>query len=116
MNDFARALRKNTTDAERLLWSRLRRRQLANYRFRRQRPIGPYVCDFICLEASVIVELDGSQHADQMAYDAHRDAFLRFYGYRVQRFWNAGVLARTDTVIDTIFEALHRKEIDGRLD
>jgi very-short-patch-repair endonuclease len=113
---FARTLRKTATDAERLLWSRLRRRQLANYRFRRQRPIGPYVCDFICLEASLIVELDGSQHADQMTYDARSDALLRFYGYRVLRFWNADVLARTDTVLDTIFEALHRKEMDGRFD
>jgi len=116
MKHFARTLRDNATDAERLLWGRLRRRQLANCKFRRQRPIGPYVCDFVCLEASVIVELDGSQHVDQMAYDARRDAFLRFYGYRVLRFWNADVLARTDTVLDTIFEALNHREMDGRFD
>ena len=60
MNDFARLLRKNPTDAERLLWSKLRRRQLGQFKFRRQRPIGPYICDFVCVEAQVIIELDGT--------------------------------------------------------
>jgi very-short-patch-repair endonuclease len=116
VNYFARHLRKNATDAERLLWSRLRRRQLGNWRFRRQRPIGPYVCDFVCLEASLIVELDGSQHAKQMTYDANRDAYLRHYGYRVLRFWNGDVMARMDNVLETIFEALQSKDMDGRFD
>lgn len=116
MNDFARHLRKNATDAERFLWSRLRRRQLGNWHFRRQRPIGPYVCDFVCLEARLIVELDGSQHAEQMTYDAIRDAYLRHYGYRVLRFWNGDVMVRMDDVLETIFEALHRKDMDGRFE
>jgi very-short-patch-repair endonuclease len=116
VNRFARSLRKNATDAERILWSRLRRRQLDGFRFRRQRPFGPYVCDFICLEAGLIVELDGSRHAGQMAYDARRDDFMRSYGYRVIRFWNGDVLSRIDVVTETIFEALRRKEMDGRLD
>ena len=109
-------LRKNATDAERLLWSHLRWRQLSGFRFRRQRPFGPYVCDFICLEASVIIELDGSQHVEQAAYDSRRDAFLRSYGFRVLRFWNGDVLAKPDVIAETIFEALHRKEMDGRFD
>jgi len=113
---FARKLRKNLTEAERRLWSRLRRRQLDGYKFRRQHPIGIYVCDFICLEVRVIVELDGSQHLDRAPEDLHRDAFLRAAGFRVLRFWNGDVLTRTENVVETIFEALRRREIDGRLD
>jgi very-short-patch-repair endonuclease len=113
---FARKLRQNLTEAERRLWGRLRRRQLDGYKFRRQHPIGIYVCDFICLEARVVVELDGSQHLDQAPHDLHRDAFLRAQGFRVRRFWNGDVLARTENVLETIFEALHREELDGRFD
>ena len=116
MNHFAKVLRHNATDAERLLWSRLRRRQLDGFRFRRQRPIGNYFCDFVCLSDRLIVELDGSQHVEQAGYDAERDAFLRSNGYRVLRFWNGDVMARLDTVLETIFEALQQEEIDGRLD
>ena len=116
LNEFARHLRQSATDAERLLWRHLRLNRLSNFRFRRQRPIGPYVCDFACLKSRLIIELDGSQHAENATYDAKRDAFLRANGFRVLRFWNADVLHRTDTVLDTIFEALHREEMDGRLD
>ena len=114
MNDFARLLRKSPTDAERLLWSKLRRRQLGDFKFRRQRPIGPYICDFVCVEAQVIIELDGSQHVDYTGYDTRRDAILRSNGYRILRFWNADVMHRTDSVLEIIFEAMHRKEMDGR--
>jgi very-short-patch-repair endonuclease len=114
MNDFARQLRWNATDPERLLWKHLRRRQIDGFRFRRQRPFGPYVCDFVCLEAKLIVELDGSQHVERTDYDAQRDAFLRSCGYRVLRFWNGDVTANTTGVLDTIFEALRRPEMDGR--
>jgi very-short-patch-repair endonuclease len=65
MNDFAKQLRNNATTPERRLWSRLRGRQLGGFRFRRQRPIGNYVCDFVCLSEAVVVELDGSQHIEQ---------------------------------------------------
>jgi very-short-patch-repair endonuclease len=116
MNDFARVLRKNATDAERYLWSRLRLRQLNGFRFRRQRPIGPHVCDFVCMEAFLIVELDGSQHAEQTAYDSVRDAFLRSHGFRVLRFWNVDLFKNVDSVLETIFEALHSPEMDGRFD
>ena len=116
MNDYARELRNNATDAERLLWHHLRRRQLNGFKFRRQRPIGRYVCDFVCLEASVVIELDGSQHVSQAPYDAKRDAFLRSNGFRILRFWNGDVLRRTDSIIETIYEALHRPEMDGRFD
>jgi len=115
MRRYVRDLRRNSTDAERILWSRLRRRQLAGVKFRRQHQVGLYICDFASPEAAVIVELDGSQHVEQMAYDCRRDDFLRSAGFRVLRFWNADVLARTDQVVETIFEALHRPEMDGRL-
>src|SRR5258708_39222428 len=82
---FARALRKSPTNAERLLWSHLRRRQLAGFKFRRQHSVGVYICDFACVEALVIVELDGSQHVEQSNYDARRDSFLRSNGFRVLR-------------------------------
>jgi adenine-specific DNA-methyltransferase len=113
---FARNLRRNATEAERLLWSRLRRRQLGGFKFRRQHQIGSYVCDFICLEAVVIVELDGSHHLDQAPYDLHHDAFLRRRGFRILRFWNVDVMAGIENVTETIFEALHRRDMDGRFD
>ncbi len=116
MNHFAKILRRNATDAERLLWSRLRGHQLAGFRFRRQRPIGNYVCDFVCLRDRIVVELDGSQHVEQGDYDVRRDGFLRSNGYRVLRFWNGDVMDRLDAVLETIFQALQHEEIDGRLD
>jgi very-short-patch-repair endonuclease len=115
-NDFARALRNDATDAERLLWVRLRLRQVDGFRFRRQRPVGTYICDFVCLRPRLIVELDGSQHVEQWAYDARRDATLRSYGFRVLRFWNGDVLSHTESVLETIYEALHRPKMDGRYD
>jgi very-short-patch-repair endonuclease len=116
MDPFVRALRKNPTDAEWHLWYQLRRRQLSGFKFRRQRPVGLYICDFVCLEASIVIELDGGQHVEQSAYDNRRDAFLRSQGFRVLRFWNQDVLARTDSVLETIYEALQRPEMDGRFD
>jgi len=116
VNRFARSLRKNQTEAERRLWNHLRARRVNGFKFRRQRPFGPYVCDFVCLEASIVVELDGSQHVMQSHYDARRDAFIRSYGFRVLRFWNTDVLLRTESVLETIYEALYHKEMDGRFD
>jgi very-short-patch-repair endonuclease len=110
VNRFARRLRKNPTDAEQHLWNQLRGRRLNGFKFRRQRPFGPYVLDFICLEARVAVELDGSQHAEHMTYDEHRDAFIRLYGFRVLRFWNGDVMSKTDIVLETICEAPSTRE------
>ena len=109
MRRYARSLRTNQTDAERLLWSRLRRRQLAGFKFRRQHQIGLYICDFACVEAGVIVELDGSQHAENLDYDLLRDRFLRSAGFEVLRFWNSDVLGRTDDVLDTIHAAVEQR-------
>ena len=73
-NTFARALRKSMTDAERKLWRGLRLRQMCGHKFRRQFPLGNYIVDFVCLEARLIIEVDGGQHADQKYGDAERDA------------------------------------------
>ncbi|WP_418116209.1 endonuclease domain-containing protein [Variovorax sp. NFACC27] len=102
----ARSLRATPTDAEAMLWHHLRDRRMANQKFRRQRPIGPYFADFACLEAKLIVELDGGQHAEAVAYDENRTRFMEAQGYRVLRFWNHEVLTQTDVVRERILQAL----------
>lgn len=114
MDDYARHLRNNATEAERRLWQHLRRRQLNGFKFRRQHAIARYICDFVCLEAGVVVELDGSQHAAQSPYDEQRDAFLKSNGFRVLRFWNGSVFSEPDAVVQTIFEALTGQDLEGR--
>lgn len=104
----ARELRTTQTDAEKRLWQHLRNRQLEGCKFRRQRPIGPYVADFICLDKTLIVEVDGGQHAEQIGYDAARTAFFEEQGYRVLRFWNNEVLSETEAVLEVIRSALDR--------
>ncbi|MGJ7525670.1 endonuclease domain-containing protein [Variovorax sp. GB1P17] len=102
----ARSLRTTPTDAEALLWYHLRDRRMADHKFRRQRPIGPYFADFACLEAKLIVELDGGQHVDAALCDENRTRFLEAQGYRVLRFWNNEVLTQTDAVRERILQAL----------
>lgn len=101
----AKEMRHAPTDAERQLWSRLRATRLSGWKFRRQQPIGPYIADFACLEARLIVEVDGSQHADS-ARDAARDEWLGAQGFRIMRFWNNEVLENEDGVLVTILAAL----------
>jgi len=102
----ARTLRSHLTDAEQVLWRHLRMRQIGGCKFRRQRPIGPYIVDFVCLEKKLIVELDGGQHAEQQRYDRSRDHWLNAQGFEVLRFWNDDVLTKTDDVKDAIYRAL----------
>jgi very-short-patch-repair endonuclease len=108
---FARAqtLRAASTEAERKLWYRLRDRRLGGTKFVRQAPVGPYYADFVCRACKLIVEVDGSQHADS-AHDGKRDAILIALGYRVLRFWNADVLGSIEDVCETIVAA-----VEGRL-
>ena len=89
---FARELRSQSIGAERLLWSKLRNRQLNGFKFRRQIPMGRYAVDFLCEEARLIIELDGGQHGDAISYDEIRTEWLNEKGYRVVRFWNNDVL------------------------
>ncbi len=97
----ARALRRRPTMAEQLLWTHLRNRGLAGAKFRRQAPVGPYVADFLCAEARLVVEVDGGQHAENAA-DAARDAWLGENGYSVGRYWNNDVLGTIEGVLEDI--------------
>ncbi|MDP2828584.1 MAG: DUF559 domain-containing protein [Sulfuricellaceae bacterium] len=107
--EFARTLRKSSTDVENLLWQLLRRNQLLGYGFRRQHPLGPYFLDFYCHQAKLAVELDGGQHAEsgQQAHDERRSAYLAAQGVTVLRFWNNEVLENTEGVLQTVFDWLH---------
>jgi very-short-patch-repair endonuclease len=103
----ARKLRSNLTDAEKYLWRHLRFRQISGHKFRRQRPVGPYIVDFVCLEKKLVVEVDGGQHAENQALDVRRDTWLRSQGYEVLRFWNDEVLTKIDGVKEVIFQTLN---------
>ncbi len=102
----ARALRNTPTGAEGRLWQQLRRRQLGGFRFRRQVPLAGYIADFVCPEAKLIVELDGGQHLEQLAYDQRRTEVLQALGFRVLRYWNDEVLQRMSAVLEDILRAL----------
>jgi len=105
-SSFARALRRNPPEAELRLWLRLRRRQLDGFRFRRQVPLGPYVVDFACLSARLVVEVDGGQHAWRHGEDATRMSWLEANGFRVLRLWNNEVFSNINGVLETIRGAL----------
>ena len=104
----ARALRKNSTDAERILWSELRDHRLNGVGFRRQVPIGNYIADFICHAAKLVIELDGGQHfSDQSEQaDAIRTAAIEAKGFRVLRFSNHDVMTNRAGVLETIATAV----------
>ena len=106
-NIFARSLRLNLTDAERILWAGLRDFKQAGLHFRRQAPFGKYIADFACHNAKLIVELDGDQHGadDAVIYDAERTTYLESCGYRVIRFSNGDVLRECQRVLDVILQA-----------
>lgn len=101
----AREMRKNPTEAERRLWSLLRAKRLAGWKWKRQQSLGRYIVDFVCLEARLIIEADGSQHIDS-AYDATRDAWIKAQGFSILRFYNNDILADTDAVATAILSAL----------
>jgi len=103
----ARRLRRAQTDAERILWGRLRGRQVEGAKFRRQHAIGRYIADFCCPERKLVVEVDGGHHAAQKVADQRRTVYLHERGYRVLRFWDTDVLVNTDTVLEGIAEALN---------
>jgi very-short-patch-repair endonuclease len=101
----AKRLRHALTEAELDLWQLLRSRQLSEMKFRRQVPIGPWIADFVCFEHMLIVEADGSQHADSHHDDA-RDADLRNRGFRILRFWNNDILCNPNGVLEKILNEI----------
>ncbi|MGH8077960.1 MAG: endonuclease domain-containing protein [Lysobacter sp.] len=104
-----RKLRNTPTDAEQRLWQHLKGRQLLDCKFRRQHPYGNFVVDFVCLERKLIVELDGSQHADTVVYDALRTELLQHAGFHVLRFWNNEVFDSIESVLEVIWLELQRR-------
>jgi very-short-patch-repair endonuclease len=107
ISPHAARLRRHMTDAERLLWSRLRARRLG-WKFRTQHSIGPFVADFVCLKRKLIVEADGGQHNEKA--DRARTAFLKKRGFRILRFWNHDILQNIDGVLETILLILAGKD------
>ena len=104
--NFAKRLRRDQTDAESVFWYNVRSRGLAGFKFKRQYPIAPYIVDFICIEAKLVVELDGGQHATQRFYDEKRTEFLEAQGYWVLRFWSNEVFTNRDGVLEAVLRAL----------
>lgn len=106
LTPLARELRRRQTDAEHMLWSHIKGSQLGGLKFRRQVPRGPYIADFVCEDALLIVELDGGQHGEPqgLAEDAIRTEYLERLGYRVLRYWNPDVLKNPLGLLDEILE------------
>ena len=105
---FAKQLRRRMTDAEVILWSRLRRKPVGGIQFRRQHPIGPYIVDFACAPAKLAIEIDGATHGSEaeIAYDRRRDAYLRAQGWRVVRFNNTDIYENLYGVVEAIYREL----------
>ena len=97
----AKNLRLHATDAERRLWYYLRAGRFMGLKFKRQKPVGPFIVDFICLELGLILEADGGQHG--IEHDRERDAWLRARGFLVLHFWNNDILENTDVVLERIW-------------
>ena len=106
LRDRARQLRRDQTDVESKLWSRLRARQLSGAKFRRQYPIGAFIADFCCYERRLVIELDGGHHAELGDADQSRTDFFVSQGYRVLRFWNNEVIENIDGVLGQIAHTL----------
>ncbi len=104
----ARELRRNETEAEQIIWSWLRNKQLNGVKFRRQQPMGDYIVDFISFDRNLIIEIDGGQHNDNhnADKDALRTKWLESHGFRVMRFWNNAVKENPEGVFDTLTLAL----------
>ncbi|MDR7150763.1 adenine-specific DNA-methyltransferase [Hydrogenophaga palleronii] len=102
----ARELRGQMTDAESLLWQHFKGRRFQGFKFRRQRALGPYILDFVCLEVGLVIEIDGGQHAEQQDYDQARTALIESQGLTVIRFWNHEVMNETPAVLEKIWQTL----------
>ncbi|MDE2093464.1 MAG: DUF559 domain-containing protein [Burkholderiales bacterium] len=104
----ARELRKSSPEAERAIWNALRNRQLDGHKFRRQHPVGAYFADFACIEAMLIVEIDGAQHfePEAMSADARRTVVLEAHGFHVMRFDDRQALTELEGVLTSILDWL----------
>ena len=105
LTSYAKTLRQNSTDAEKILWRHLRAKQMEGIKFRRQQPIEGYVVDFVSLEKRLIIELDGGHHAVIGDEDVVRDRCLSCNGFKVLRFWNHDVMQNREGVLETIRKA-----------
>lgn len=106
MKHLARAMRRRMTDAERVLWEHLRAHRMAGHKFKRQLVIEPYIVDFACIEAKIIIEADGGQHAFRTEADQRRTEHLTAMGYRVICFWSHEILTKTQSVLERIYQEL----------
>lgn len=106
VDNKAKALRCAETPAEKLLWGQLRRNAIDGHHFRRQAPIGPYIADFACLRAKLLIKLDGEDHVQRHLSDVRRDGHLTSDGYRILRFSNDAVHTNLEGVVQTIRNAL----------
>lgn len=115
--DLARNLRSHMTLPEQQLWAALRKRQVEGFRFRRQMPLWRYIADFVCLEARLVIELDGNHHRDpeQYAYDRERDQWMQQQQFHVLRFWNEQIIQELDSVLHRIRQALYHSYINTSL-
>ncbi len=111
LKPYSRTLRSNMTDAEQLLWSKLRRKQILGVQFNRQKPVAGFIVDFYCAAANLVIELDGSQHAEpeQHIKDKDRNQKLKALGLEVLRFNNHQVLTELAAVMDVVFEVVEKK-------
>lgn len=105
LRQFAKNMRHEPTDAEAAMWRLLRDRRLSTFKFRRQVPFKNYILDFVCFEKRLVIEIDGSQHAESQR-DAARDAALSAEGFAVERYWNNDVLQQSSAVLEDILAKL----------
>ena len=108
MKSRARSLRRNSTDAEIILWQHLRGRRLLGYKFRRQVPVGKYIVDFLCEDQAIVIELDGGQHMEQERYDQTRTNWLQANGFLVLRFWNNDIAENLEGVLESLFSTIEK--------
>jgi len=105
-----RELRRNQTEVERLFWERVRDGRFLGLKFKRQYGLGSYILDFYCREKNLAIELDGSQHIDNVEYDNERTDYLNSFGITVLRFWNNDVLRDMDAILTSIFNHLNKNQ------
>ena len=110
LRERAKAMRSAPTAAEHRLWQIVRAKRFADFKFKRQVPIDHYIVDFVCLSRRLIVELDGSQHADNL-HDVHRDEDLSLQGFQMLRFWNNELFENEDGVAERILDTLRHSPL-----